>query len=93
MRRQKFRNLSEIYEKNEAKSSIGLNSLFALFCHVDDPIYFEDFFTKEKWVALMNEEMEVIEKNDTWDLVDLLEGKEVIGVKWVYKTKKMLQER
>ena len=28
-----------------------------------------------------------IEKNDTWDLVDLPKGKDVIGVKWVYKTK------
>ena len=35
----------------------------------------------------MNEEMGAIENNDTWDLVDLPQGKEVIGVKWVYKTK------
>ena len=26
-------------------------------------------------------------RNDTWDLVSLLEGKCVIGTKWVYKTK------
>jgi hypothetical protein len=35
----------------------------------------------------MDEEIEVIEKNDTWDLVDLLEGKKSIGVKWVYRSK------
>ena len=35
----------------------------------------------------MNEEIRAIEKNDTWELVDLPQGKEVIGVKWVYKTK------
>ena len=29
----------------------------------------------------MNEEIGAIEKNDTWDLVDLPQGKEVIGVK------------
>jgi hypothetical protein len=28
-----------------------------------------------------------IEKNQTWELVSLPQGKEVIGVKWVYKTK------
>ena len=35
----------------------------------------------------MDEEMNAIERNKTWDLVDLPKGKDVIGVKWVYKTK------
>ena len=35
----------------------------------------------------MDEEIEAIEKNDTWDLVDLPKDKNLIGVKWVYKTK------
>ncbi|KAL0403633.1 UNVERIFIED_CONTAM: Retrovirus-related Pol polyprotein from transposon TNT 1-94 [Sesamum radiatum] len=35
----------------------------------------------------MDEEIACIEKNPTWDLVDLLDGKNVIGVKWIYKTK------
>ena len=28
-----------------------------------------------------------VEKNHMWDIVDLLEGKNCIGVKWIYKTK------
>ena len=35
----------------------------------------------------MDEEMDSIEKNDTWDLVNLPKDKNLIGVKWVYKTK------
>lgn len=35
----------------------------------------------------MDEEIDSIEKNQTWELVNLPQGKEVIGVKWVYKTK------
>lgn len=36
----------------------------------------------------MNEEIKAIEKNNTWDLVDFpKEKKNLIGVKWVYKTK------
>eukprot|EP00253_Pinus_taeda_P024726 PITA_24726 len=35
----------------------------------------------------MDVEMNSIERNKTWDLVKLPKGKEVIGVKWVYKTK------
>ena len=35
----------------------------------------------------MEEEIKMIEKNETWELVDCPQDKEVIGVKWVYKTK------
>eukprot|EP00253_Pinus_taeda_P030370 PITA_30370 len=79
-RGKKFRNLSDIYDE-------GMNSLFALFCHVDDPIHFEDAIKDKKWIEVMDEEMNAIERNKTWDLVELPKGKEVIGVKWVYKTK------
>ena len=59
-RRLKFRNLNEIYEQDEVDSGAGLNSLFALFCHVDDPIHFEDAVKEEKWVAAMEKEIEAI---------------------------------
>ena len=39
----------------------------------------------------MDEEINAIEKNKTWELVDLPKGKEVIGVKWVYKTKRNVE--
>ena len=35
----------------------------------------------------MNEDIDAIEKNQTWDLVAILGNKTGIGVKWVYKTK------
>ncbi len=35
----------------------------------------------------MNEEIKMIKKNDTWKLVQKPQDKEVIGLKWVYKTK------
>ena len=35
----------------------------------------------------MNNEIESIEKNDTWEIVDLPKNRDYIGVKWVYKTK------
>jgi hypothetical protein len=33
----------------------------------------------------MNEELEQIEKNNTWELVPRPEDKNVIGSKWVFK--------
>eukprot|EP00253_Pinus_taeda_P032482 PITA_32482 len=73
-RGKKFRNLSDIYNES-------------LYCHVDDPIHFEDAIKDRKWIKAMDEEINAIERNKTWDLVELPKGKEVIGNKWVYKTK------
>ena len=36
----------------------------------------------------MDEEIECIEEKQTLELVDVLEDKDVISLKWVYKTKK-----
>ena len=36
----------------------------------------------------MDEEIECIEKNYTWELVDVPKDKYVINVKWIYKKKK-----
>jgi hypothetical protein len=35
----------------------------------------------------MNEELDQIEKNQTWELVPRPKNKNVIGTKWVYKNK------
>ena len=35
----------------------------------------------------MDEEIECIEKNHTWELVDVPKDKGVVSVKWIYKTK------
>ena len=39
----------------------------------------------------MNEKLGTTKMNDTWELVDLPQGKEVIGLKWVYKTKRNIE--
>lgn len=40
-----------------------------------------------KWKAAMLEEMNALEKNKTWELVELPSGKEAVGCKWVYTIK------
>lgn len=37
-----------------------------------------------QWKAAMQEEITALEKNDTWELVDLLRYKVPVGCKWVY---------
>eukprot|EP00253_Pinus_taeda_P005781 PITA_05781 len=41
----------------------------------------------ECWVKAMNEELEQIEKNNTWELVPRPNDKNVIGTKWILKNK------
>ena len=49
---------------------------------------FEDAVGDVKWNKAMDEEMDALDLNETWDLVPFLEGKNVIGCnKWVYKVK------
>jgi len=75
-RGKKFRNLSDIYEQEATNE--GMNYLFALYCHVDDPVHFEEAIKYRKWIEAMDEEINAIERNKTWDLVELSKGKEVI---------------
>ena len=41
----------------------------------------------EVWEQAIDEELECIEKNQTWEMVDVPKDKDVINVKWIYNTK------
>lgn len=71
----KVRSLRKIYEACDV----------AFF--VCEPQNFDKAVKEEVWIKAMNEEIKTIEKNNTWKLTNPPEGKEVIWLKWVYKTK------
>ncbi|KAM1470398.1 hypothetical protein ACFX11_041122 [Malus domestica] len=52
-----------------------------------EPEKFEEAAQDQAWIKAMEEELQMIEKNGTWELVDRPSDKQVIGVKWVFKTK------
>eukprot|EP00253_Pinus_taeda_P014397 PITA_14397 len=52
-----------------------------------EPNNFEEASQDEHWVPAMNEELDQIQKNDTWELVPRPKDKNVIGTKWVFKNK------
>ena len=52
-----------------------------------NPIFFEEARKESEWCKAMEEELPAIQKNQTWDVVDLPEGKNAIGLKWVFRTK------
>ena len=63
-------------------------------CHAidekGDPTTYESALKSpdvEEWKQAMEEELQAIEQNETWELVDLPKGKNVVGSKWIFKTK------
>lgn len=48
-----------------------------------------DRVRKEEWIGSMTEELVSIDKNQTWDLLELHEWKKAICCKWAYKKKGM----
>ncbi|KAL6314291.1 hypothetical protein AAG906_018985 [Vitis piasezkii] len=68
---------------------------YALITSSGDPTFQEAIHNQEKskWMSAMVEEIQSLHKNQTWNLVKLLEGKTTIGCKWVYKKKEAVSEK
>jgi hypothetical protein len=67
------RTLSDIYERSNVA--------------VLERAEFKEAEKDNKLFEAMKEEIKMIEKNDTWQLVDRPQNRKIIGVKWVYRTK------
>uniref|UniRef100_A0A2N9IVG1 CCHC-type domain-containing protein n=1 Tax=Fagus sylvatica TaxID=28930 RepID=A0A2N9IVG1_FAGSY len=59
--------------------------------NVDEPASFSEALhspNRDEWMTAMQEEMSSMDKNNVWELVDLLPGRKTIGNKWVLKVKR-----
>jgi hypothetical protein len=52
-----------------------------------EPRSFEEANKDECWIKDMDEELDQIENNDTWELVPRSKNKNVIGTKWFFRNK------
>ena len=55
----------------------------------EDPLTLEDAMSSpdHKWKDAIKKEIDSLSENNVWDLIDLPDGKRVIGSKWVFKRK------
>ena len=79
------------YPINNYVSSHRLSESYALTINqlskVSIPSNVQDALADPRWKKAMNEEMEALQKNSTWELIVLPEGKKAIGCRWVYTVK------
>lgn len=68
-------------DENEAQNN------FARVTESDDPLTFEEATKHDKWKKAMEQELEAIERNKTWELVTPPTDARIIYVKWLFKTK------
>lgn len=54
---------------------------FSIFSNYG-PMFFEYVIKERKWQKTIDYEMNAIEKNNIWELIELPKTQEIIGVKW-----------
>ncbi|KAL4289723.1 hypothetical protein GQ457_14G011740 [Hibiscus cannabinus] len=67
------------------------NVAYCLLTEDGEPSTFQEAMISSdasQWMAAMQEEIEALHKNNTWDLVPLPQGRKPIGNKWVFKIKR-----
>jgi hypothetical protein len=52
-----------------------------------EPKSFKEANKSKYWIKAMDEELDQIEKNQTWELVPRPKDKNVVGTKWIFKNK------
>ncbi|KAL4382962.1 hypothetical protein GQ457_15G015010 [Hibiscus cannabinus] len=76
----------------QGRKTIGNKWVFKIKRNGDDQVerYLARLVVKgyAQWMATMQEEIEALHKNNTWDLVPLPQGRKPIGNKWVFKIKR-----
>lgn len=80
----RFISVSDIYENIDV---IELEEELLLLS-VEEPVSYQQAVNENSWKEAMRKEIEAIERNNTWKLVELPSGHKPIGLKWVYKLKR-----
>ncbi|XP_075091714.1 secreted RxLR effector protein 161-like [Nicotiana tabacum] len=71
------------YEKLSSSYKTYLGALSSIM----EPQSFHEASKNQRWVEVMQTEIQALQDSHTWELVKLPEGKRLSGCKWVYKVK------
>ena len=88
------RRYGQARKKNERYSPPHFFSSFTLSASKEDSRTIKEAINSTKgkfWNKAMEEEMESLRKNDTWDIVTLPNGRRSIASKWVFKRRRKMK--
>jgi len=71
----------------QTRRTIAEASSYLALLSSTEPQNVKEACKDECWVKAMDEELQQIEKNNTWELVSRPKDKNVIGTKWIFKNK------
>ncbi|GKA20529.1 putative RNA-directed DNA polymerase [Tanacetum coccineum] len=72
---------------NYSSLSCEKNSFTTNLNKTYEPKSYKEAVLDSKWVEAMNNEIETLNRNKTWTIVELPKGRKPIGCKWVWKIK------
>ncbi|KAA0043630.1 Reverse transcriptase, RNA-dependent DNA polymerase [Cucumis melo var. makuwa] len=68
------------YNQNHKKYTLNVTSIY-------EPTYYHQAMNHQNWKKAMAEEIEAMERTNTWTIVSLPKNYHTVGSKWVYKVK------
>ena len=80
-----MKSIQELYDDTEEITNFDF--LCCLFAD-SEPMNFDEVVTDKRLRQAMEEEIQSIERNNTWECTTIPKDNQAIGVKWVYKMKK-----
>lgn len=83
----RFRSINDIYDSAGFMPRVLMSEELHMVS-ADEPTSFAEAEKSPSWRKAMMEEIDAIEENGTWCLVDLPPNRKAIGVKWVFKVKR-----
>ena len=70
-----------------ANFSVSHNNFLAAIAQVTEPTHYHEAVKDPRWRAAMADEIQALERNETWVLEDLPPAKKSMSCKWVYRVK------
>ncbi|CAL9030740.1 unnamed protein product [Prunus brigantina] len=72
---------------SDHKLSPECKAFVTIMDNIKIPTRVEETFNDPKWAEAMNIEMEALQKNNTWHIVDVPKGTKPVGCRWVFTAK------
>lgn len=81
-----FKSINDLMQQtNEVEEMAHIHEMCLMMA--EEPHALEEAINDVKWIEAMREELRMIEKNKTWQVVERPSNKNVISVKWIFRLK------